>query len=266
MAQKKRSKPIKIALTEEQIANIINEAAQSRRGVNVESLEDRIAPSRFGLPVFGGAEAGIEPELPGDGFEGGEGGEPGDLGGEGGVDGGIGGEGGVDGGVGGEIPFDPANPAPFDPANPGGFGGDAGGSIPFDPNNPAPFDPASGGTPPWMEAPGGEGGPEGPGAPGWFDDGTPGEPTNPQDPLDGLDTEPSLTQDWSQFPEGFPVEELPDDLKQVMQGHLEEMQRDLVEQLERGEELPSEGELAEHRNNILSNLLDEYNSGSWDSV
>ena len=57
MAQKKPSgKPIKITLTEAQISDIIQRAAKTRRSIRVESLEDRIAPSRIGLPIFGGAE------------------------------------------------------------------------------------------------------------------------------------------------------------------------------------------------------------------
>jgi hypothetical protein len=57
MAQKKPAgKPIKITLTESQISDIIQRAAKTRRSIRVESLEDRIAPSRIGLPIFGGAE------------------------------------------------------------------------------------------------------------------------------------------------------------------------------------------------------------------
>jgi hypothetical protein len=59
MTQKKKGvKPIQIALTEDQIARIIQEAAKSRRSLSSESLEDRIAPSRFGLPVMGGGDIG----------------------------------------------------------------------------------------------------------------------------------------------------------------------------------------------------------------
>ncbi|MHC4821162.1 MAG: hypothetical protein ACYTDX_05515 [Planctomycetota bacterium] len=268
MAQKKRSKPIRIALTEEQIANIINEAAQSRSGLNVESLEDRIAPSRFGLPVFGGAEAGLEGDMPTDGGDVGGGEDvPYDPenpyapdAGEGGTDGGVGG---------GDVPFDPNNPdAPFDPNNPGDFSGDAGGSVPFDPNNPSqPFDPASGDTPPWMQTPGGEDGIPSGEEPGWFEGGGEEPFEGSDDPLAGDDGtvhdapggEGGITTDWSQFPEGFPVDELPEDLRGVMEERLQEMQTNLVAHIESGGDMPPAEELAEHRNTILTNLLDEYN-------
>ena len=54
MSQKKRtSNPIRITLTEDQISDIIQSAAKTRRGLKVENLEDRIAPSAIGAPVFG---------------------------------------------------------------------------------------------------------------------------------------------------------------------------------------------------------------------
>ena len=84
MAQKKPSgKPIKITLTEAQISDIIQRAAKTRRSIRVESLEDRIAPSRIGLPIFGGAEDADVPgapapgSLPGEEFP--EGGLPGEI-------------------------------------------------------------------------------------------------------------------------------------------------------------------------------------------
>jgi len=266
MSQKKRNKPIKIALTEEQIANIINEAAKSRRGLNIESLEDRIAPSRFGLPVFGGAEAGLD-GLPTD-------------------DGGIPTEGDPgnpfdpieppEAGADGSLPTDPNLPGEFDPnaANPDGS---IGGPV-FDPANPAPFDPASGGTPPWMQAPDGlDGGLDG-GEPSWFggDDGGLGGNTDPlaEPGLEGGDdglggngdplAEPEgdfLTTDYSQFPEGFPVDELPDDLKEMMQERLQAMQDNLQVLMENGEPLPDHIELDEHRVNILTQMLEEYGDG-----
>lgn len=53
MAQKKRgTNPIRITLTEDQISDIIQSAAKTRRGLKVESLEDRIAPSVIGGPMF----------------------------------------------------------------------------------------------------------------------------------------------------------------------------------------------------------------------
>lgn len=65
MAQKKPAgKPIKITLTEAQISDIIQRAAKTRRSVRVESLEDRIAPSRIGLPIFGGAEDADKVDAP----------------------------------------------------------------------------------------------------------------------------------------------------------------------------------------------------------
>ena len=52
MSQPKRlNKPIKITLTEDQIASIIERASTTRRGLKVESLEDRIAPSVIGAPL-----------------------------------------------------------------------------------------------------------------------------------------------------------------------------------------------------------------------
>lgn len=60
MAQKKRgSNPIRITLTEDQISDIIQSAAKTRRGLKVENLEERIAPSAIGVPMF-------DPNLPGD--------------------------------------------------------------------------------------------------------------------------------------------------------------------------------------------------------
>jgi len=56
MAGKKRAKPIRISLTEEQIAEVIRNTVKSRKGFSIESLEDRIAPSRIGLPIGGGFE------------------------------------------------------------------------------------------------------------------------------------------------------------------------------------------------------------------
>jgi hypothetical protein len=54
MSQKKRtSNPIRITLTEDQISDIIQSAAKTRRGLKVESLEDRIAPSAIGVPMMG---------------------------------------------------------------------------------------------------------------------------------------------------------------------------------------------------------------------
>ncbi|NUN53451.1 MAG: hypothetical protein HUU06_11780, partial [Planctomycetaceae bacterium] len=87
MSGPKRLKPIRISLTEEQIAEVIRNTVKSRKGFNVQSLEDRIAPSRIGLPIGGGLEdtvgggdtpdvvggedpplpGGGEPPLPGDG-------------------------------------------------------------------------------------------------------------------------------------------------------------------------------------------------------
>src|SRR5690349_1007442 len=53
MSQKKRGgNPIRITLTEDQISDIIQSAAKTRRGLKVESLEDRIAPSAIGAPMF----------------------------------------------------------------------------------------------------------------------------------------------------------------------------------------------------------------------
>lgn len=53
MAQKKRgANPIRITLTEDQISDIIQSAAKTRRGLRVENLEDRIAPSAIGAPMF----------------------------------------------------------------------------------------------------------------------------------------------------------------------------------------------------------------------
>jgi hypothetical protein len=256
MSQPKRNKPIKIALTEEQIANIISEAAKSRRGLNVQSLEDRIAPSRFGIPVFGGAEAGVD--VPTDGGE-----IP--------SDGGLPTDNPFDpldhpvAGDDGSLPPDPNAPPLFDPANPDGS---LGGPAPFDPTNPAPFDPASGGTPPWMQVGGGDvGGDE----PSWFGG-------NPEDPgvLDGTEEgyvggggnelgptpeegDFGLHDDYSQFPDGFPVDELPADLKAMMEERLAMLQDHLRILAENGEPLPSQVELDEHRVNILTQMLDEYN-------
>ncbi len=120
MADKKRTvKPIQIALTEDQISRIIEEAARGRRNLNVESLEDRIAPSRFGLPVFGGAESALPPvdgpELPGDLGGGPEVGNPytPDLPNDPNLPG--------DGTLAdGHVPYDPAHGAPFNPNLPGG--------------------------------------------------------------------------------------------------------------------------------------------------
>lgn len=58
MASKKRkgTDPIRITLTEDQIADAIRNTSQGGRGFRVESLEDRIAPSRIGPPIGGGAE------------------------------------------------------------------------------------------------------------------------------------------------------------------------------------------------------------------
>jgi hypothetical protein len=81
MAQKKRGgNPIRITLTEDQISDIIQSAAKTRRGLKVESLEDRIAPSLIGGPMLDPSLVGGDeppplpeplPELPG--------GTPGDL-------------------------------------------------------------------------------------------------------------------------------------------------------------------------------------------
>lgn len=84
MAQKKRgANPIRITLTEDQISDIIQSAAKTRRGLRVENLEDRIAPSAIGAPIFDPSLSGDAPPpvfdplnpplpplqpLPGDGF------------------------------------------------------------------------------------------------------------------------------------------------------------------------------------------------------
>ena len=68
MSQKKRvTNPIRITLTEDQISDIIQSAAKTRRGLKVESLEDRIAPSAIGAPMFGdptGPGLPPSPDLP----------------------------------------------------------------------------------------------------------------------------------------------------------------------------------------------------------
>ena len=143
MAGKKRVKPIRISLTEEQIAEVIRNTVKSRKGFNVESLEDRIAPSRIGLPIGGGAEdlvgdpmEPMDPHVGDHPGEGGfDGGADGSLGGDGGgVDGGLGG--GDDGGLGGEPPLPGGEPPlpggepplpgdePFIGGGPGGHLGD----------------------------------------------------------------------------------------------------------------------------------------------
>jgi len=66
MSQKKRgSNPIRITLTEDQISDIIQSAAKTRRGLKVESLEDRIAPSAIGAPMFDPGLSGDGPPMPG---------------------------------------------------------------------------------------------------------------------------------------------------------------------------------------------------------
>ncbi len=57
--QKRLTKPFKITLTEDQIASIIERASSTRRGLKVESLEDRIAPSI--LPGLGGLGGDPDP-------------------------------------------------------------------------------------------------------------------------------------------------------------------------------------------------------------
>jgi hypothetical protein len=51
MSQKKGSKPIRITLTEDQISDIIQSAAKTRRSLSAQSLEDRIAPSAILGPL-----------------------------------------------------------------------------------------------------------------------------------------------------------------------------------------------------------------------
>jgi hypothetical protein len=52
MSQKKPGKkPIRITLTEDQIADIIQSAARTRRSLGAQNLEDRIAPSAIGAPI-----------------------------------------------------------------------------------------------------------------------------------------------------------------------------------------------------------------------
>ena len=67
MQKKKPNKPIQITLTEDQIASIIERASKTHRGLKVESLEDRIAPSVIGVSAFGGTTDGgvIDPNLGG---------------------------------------------------------------------------------------------------------------------------------------------------------------------------------------------------------
>jgi hypothetical protein len=121
MSQKRSSKPIRITLTEDQISDIIQSAAKTRRSLSAQSLEDRIAPSAIGAPMF-------DPSL----------GDP----------------------SGPPLPnFDPNNPAPMDPnagllpgdpPTPPGFDPPPSG---FDPSHPGPVLP--GDNPP---LPGGQGG------------------------------------------------------------------------------------------------------------
>jgi hypothetical protein len=66
MAQKKPSgKPIRITLTEDQIADIIQSAARTRRSLGAQNLEDRIAPSAIGAPILDpGLTGGDDPLSP----------------------------------------------------------------------------------------------------------------------------------------------------------------------------------------------------------
>ncbi len=93
----KRVKPIRISLTEEQIAEVIRNTVKSRKGFSIESLEDRIAPSRIGLPIGGG----IEDSLP-------DGGDSPDIGG--GDDTTVGGDGSTAEGGGYEPPLPGSDP------------------------------------------------------------------------------------------------------------------------------------------------------------
>ncbi len=150
MASKRNPKAIQIALTEDQIARVIQEAARTRRGLKAESLEDRIAPSRFGLPFD--PTGGIAPPLP-------DGDPLGPL---------------------DPTPFDPLGVDPNDPTLAGGAPLD--GGAPFDPSGgppltdnpplpgdpPNPFLPGQGGAPQGSFGPGPLGrfqGPEEPGFP-----------------------------------------------------------------------------------------------------
>jgi hypothetical protein len=64
-AKKPRGKPIRITLTEDQIADIIQSAARTRRSLGAQNLEDRIAPSAIGAPLLDpGLTGGDAPPLP----------------------------------------------------------------------------------------------------------------------------------------------------------------------------------------------------------
>jgi hypothetical protein len=73
MSQKKpvNKSPIRITLTEDQISDIIQRAAKTRRNLSARSLEDRIAPSLVGGPMMdpglmgGGPAGGTNPDFDG---------------------------------------------------------------------------------------------------------------------------------------------------------------------------------------------------------
>lgn len=269
MAQKRKNKPIQIALTEEQIANIIREASSQSRGLNVESLEDRIAPSRFGLPVFGGAED-LVGDAPDDAFpedpNAGDATDPTTTGGDGTTDPTT--TDGTDGPgdtvtEGDDLPEDPNAPDPFadpasdpftDPNDP--FAGEEGGELESDPlADPHLSDPEFLEQHPELA--------DGPIEDGIFSEGggleeMGYEGENAELAAAGID--PSNAALWevqfdqeawfSSLPEG-----MPEDMKHEIVDALQQANEEILQAAEEsGNDYPPQEELMQHRLNILRNL------------
>ncbi len=229
MAQKKRgTNPIRITLTEDQISDIIQSAAKTRRGLKVENLEERIAPSAIGVPLF-------DPNLPGDAPP---------------------------------PAYDPANPPPdgffSEPPLPGPLPGDLdpeAGFVPppdFDPNNAPPLgepplpglvdplNPESGFVPP--------------------PDGLPGDPLHSgplggsTPPLPGTPDAFRLHHQETFESHGFtapgtetPTTDTPTDPAAYQQAS-HQVANDVREVVNQGGTMPTADEIDEHRRNILRQL------------